>query len=176
MKQNVSEKLAKVIDKMEKTASEDEKIIPLTADDMMFLSEIYRRAPGQEKNLDAARKWLMKAVENNDCAAMEMLALDYLNGNELYDKDKKTAIYWFEKAAAQGSPVSQVFLGLAHLLEIGVPYEPITAMFWLKKAEERGSHDAKEVLNTFFRNDEDNITEKNWKNLIEDIKHFYFKE
>jgi len=176
MKQNVSEKLAKIVEKMEKTTSEEEKIIPITADDMMFLSEIYRRAPGQAKNLDAARKWLMKAVENNDCTAMEMLALDYLNGNELYDKDKKTAVYWFEKAAEQGSPVSQVFLGLAHLLEIGVPYEPITAIFWLKKAEERGSHDAKEVLNTFFKNEGDIITEKDFQNFINDIKHTYMKE
>jgi len=174
MTQDISKKATEIADKMAKTTPNDEeKIVPLNANDMMFLSEIYRHAPGQARNLDAARKWLMKAVEKNDCIAMEMLALDYMNGNELYNKDIKTAIYWFEKAAENGSPDAQVFLGLAHLLEMGVPFEPLTAMFWLKKAEERGSKDAKEVLSTFYDIDGDNKTVKNYMNFKKDLEHLY---
>jgi len=172
MTKNISEKATEITDKIVNNTSMDKgNIIPINANDMIFLSEIYRHAPGQAKDFDAARKWLMKAVEKNDCTAIEMLALDYLNGNELFEKDIKKAICWFEKAAENGSPDAQVFLGLAHLLEIGVPFEPLTAMFWLKKAEERGSTDAKEVLDTFYEIDGDNKTENNFKKFEKETEH-----
>ncbi|HJJ32071.1 MAG TPA: tetratricopeptide repeat protein [Methanocorpusculum sp.] len=129
---------------------EKEKIRPITSTDMIFISEITRRGSGQEKNPESALIWLEKAADEGDCTAMEMLAMNYLNGGDLVEKDEKEAVRWFEKAATAGSPDAMVFLGLAHLLEIGVPFEPMTALFWLRKASERGNTDADEVLTTFF--------------------------
>ena len=130
----------------------------ITSTDMIFLSEINRRGSGQEKNPEAAMFWLMKAVDKGNSTAMEMLAMNYLNGGDLVEKDEKMAVTWFERAATAGSTDAMVFLGLAHLLEIGVPFEPMTALFWLKKASERGNTDADEVLTTFF---EERVEEKN---------------
>jgi TPR repeat protein len=55
---------------------------------------------GVDKNLDAAKKWLLEAAEANDPKAMERVASNYMNGREGFPVDYPRARQWIEALIA----------------------------------------------------------------------------
>jgi len=76
---------------MEQLARDGDK----TARDALMLG-LRTGSGGVDKNVDAARTWLLRAAEANDPEAMERLARNYMNGREGFPVDYPQARRWTE--------------------------------------------------------------------------------
>lgn len=68
------------------------------------LSMAYEYGLGTQRNHVLARKWLLKAVEYNDEAALFRLASRFQKGHWGFRKDTVTALILFKKSYEQGAP------------------------------------------------------------------------
>lgn len=92
-------------------------------------------------------RWLKKAAEQNYIYAEELLADKYYEGAYIV-KDVKAAIYWYEKAANQGSVYAMYRAGYIYYSE---PIDYNKAGQWFSLAAEKGDKDAEEVLRNNLR-------------------------
>ena len=92
-------------------------------------------------------RWLKKAAEQNYIYAEELLADKYYEGVYIV-KDVKAAIYWYEKAANQGSVYAMYRAGYIYYSE---PIDYNKAGQWFSLAAEKGDKDAEEVLRNNLR-------------------------
>ena len=92
--------------------------------------------------ISVANEWLKKLAEQNYIYAEELLADKYYEGVYIV-KDVKAAIYWYEKAANQGSVYAMYRAGYIYYSE---PIDYNKAGQWFSLAAEKGDKDAEEVL------------------------------
>ena len=79
--------------------------------------------------------------------ALELLADKYYEGAYIV-KDVKAAIYWYEKAANQGSVYAMYQAGYVYYT---VPIDYNKAGQWFSLAAEKGNKDAEDVLRNHLR-------------------------
>ncbi|WP_302992038.1 tetratricopeptide repeat protein [Barnesiella intestinihominis] len=64
-------------------------------------------------------------------------------------QDYTQAVYWYRKAAEQGSATAQLCLGSCYYDGIGVLVDKPQAVYWWSKAAEQGNADAIELLKVY---------------------------
>jgi TPR repeat protein len=69
------------------------------------------------------------------------LAADYFAGSGV-PKDLAQAAYWYRKAADQGNPAAQVYLGYLYTVGMGVPQDVAEAIQWYRRAASSNSPQA----------------------------------
>lgn len=122
-----------------------------TLDLPMVVAEWNKKIP--QKNIrwstDAMQVYLDKYLHENfgDLYAEELLADKYYEGVYIV-KDVKAAIYWYEKAANQGSVYAMYRAGYIYYSE---PIDYNKAGQWFSLAAEKGDKDAEEVLRNNLR-------------------------
>jgi TPR repeat protein len=115
----------------------------------------YSQGTGARQNYAEAVKFLQPAAENgipNDPIAtrnaQDELGGIYYTGDKHVAKDRKKAMFWFEKAARAGHPHAQRMVG--YLLQLNKSYTE--ALPWLKTAAEQGNVDAQNDLGVVYAN------------------------
>ncbi|MCL2378515.1 MAG: toll/interleukin-1 receptor domain-containing protein [Defluviitaleaceae bacterium] len=73
------------------------------------------------------------------------LGFNYVIGNGV-EKNHEKAVYWFLKAAEQGSMIAQYNLGNSYTLGEGVAADSDKAVYWYRKSAEQGYADAQNNL------------------------------
>ena len=76
-------------------------------------------------------------AQQEDAEALFQTGVRYESGDSV-EKDLKTAIEWFEKAAAKGHAVAQNRLGVYYLYGEGVEQDLKKAVEWFKKSAALG--------------------------------------
>jgi TPR repeat protein len=69
------------------------------------------------------------------------LAADYFAGRGV-PKDLTQSAYWYRKAADQGNPAAQVYLGYMYTVGMGVPQDKTEAIRWYRRAASAGNAEA----------------------------------
>lgn len=87
---------------------------------------------------------LMQAAEQGDANAQINLGIYYFKNN-----DFKQALYWYNKAAAQGNILAYLNLGGYYESKTNQSNE---AMYWYKKAADKGSNIGREKLRILYEN------------------------
>ena len=106
-------------------------------------------AKGIEANERKAYTEALRAGQGN-AAAQEAIGILYYGGRGVA-KDDAQAVFWFRKAAEQGSAVSQTILGDIYLGGgRGVEPDPVQGFAWMRKAAEQGFAKAQYILGTMF--------------------------
>ncbi len=77
-----------------------------------------------ELQTKAARGYVRQELE---------LAADYFAGRGV-PKDLTQSAYWYRKAADQGNPAAQVYLGYMYTVGLGVPQDKAEAIRWYRRA------------------------------------------
>lgn len=94
---------------------------------------------------------LTEKAEAGDVQAQRDLAASYASGDGV-EQDYAKAAIWYTKAAEQGHPDGQFFLGLANILGIGgvVPVNRDRGRVLLTQAASQGHEGASKALEQFF--------------------------
>ena len=79
-----------------------------------------------------------RAVENDDCDAMNYLGVLYASGNVI-EQDYTAALYWFLKAIDRGSVGAMNNVARLYFFGMGVPQSYSNAAIWSKRAAGYGS-------------------------------------
>jgi TPR repeat protein len=77
------------------------------------------------------------------------LAADYFAGRGV-PKDLTQSAYWYRKAADQGNPAAQVYLGYMYTVGMGVPQDKTEAVRWYRRAESAGNAEAEVNLAALY--------------------------
>jgi uncharacterized protein len=77
------------------------------------------------------------------------LAADYFVGRGV-PKDLTQSAYWYRKAADQGNPAAQVYLGYMYTAGIGVPQDKAEAVRWYRRAASSNYPEAKVNLAALY--------------------------
>lgn len=115
----------------------------------------YKNGFGVRTNYNYAYKWFYKAAGQKHSMAKYELANCFANGIGVA-KSIVDAFQWYENAAKDGVIEAQLDLAQAYLLGYGVKENQERAIVWLQRAANGGSREAKERLQTCFK-DEDVI-------------------
>lgn len=87
----------------------------------------------------------------------------YISGQRGSQKDTAEALEWLRKAAAQGAPGAEFYLGAAYNTGTGVAKDRSEAIKWWHKAAEHGSLDAQATLgNVYFNGPKDGFLSYLW--------------
>jgi len=114
------------------------------------LGGCYYKGEGVEESRVEAINWFKKAAEHGDMYAQATLAECYEDtdeGNEGFF-DMKEAIKWRLKAADNGHPQSQYYLGLWYNLGENVPQSAKESYYWWLLAYEAGNEFVLESIET----------------------------
>src|ERR1700760_994373 len=107
-------------------------LIPMTAEaDTSGIAELETKA---------ARGYVKQELE---------LAADYFAGRGV-PKDLTQSAYWYRKAADQGNPAAQVYLGYMYTVGIGLPQDKAEAVRWYRRAASSGNAEAEINLAALF--------------------------
>lgn len=90
------------------------------------------------------------AAQRGSDGAQLLLAIEYLHGDRGMPKDEKLAVYWFERAGAQGNAAAQRILGDLYEQGRGVQKNLKVSADWRKKAADRGNTDAQLNLGKMY--------------------------
>jgi localization factor PodJL len=102
------------------------------------LAQLYEKGDrGVVRNLPEARRWMTRAAEGGDAAAMHNLAL-YLFSGEGGPQDLPGAVRWFRQAAERGVVASQFNLALLYQAGSGVRQDVAEAYKWFMIAAQAG--------------------------------------
>ena len=93
----------------------------------------------------------LAAAEEGNTAAMDRVAMAYLNGNDEVKADPKKAYYWVEKLAKAGDSDGMFNAALFNAKGFGTPRNFAAAARWAKKALEAGDEDARELVTRYSR-------------------------
>ena len=76
------------------------------------------------------------AAERGNRRAQYNIARDYEKGTGVI-QDREKALYWYRKAAENGSPLAMEQLAEAYQFgRLGLPHDPDKADYWYRKANE----------------------------------------
>jgi TPR repeat protein len=93
-----------------------------------------------ELQTKAARGYVKQELE---------LAADYFAGRGV-PKDLTQSAYWYRKAADQGNPAAQVYLGYMYTVGMGVPQDKAEAVRWYRRAASAGNAEAEVNLGALY--------------------------
>lgn len=93
-----------------------------------------------ELQAKAARGYIKQELE---------LAADYFAGRGV-PKDLTQSAYWYRKAADQGNPAAQVYLGYMYTVGIGLPEDKAEAIRWYRRAASSGNAEAEVNLAALY--------------------------
>jgi TPR repeat protein len=116
-------------------------VIAATILAVVAASQAYAMTNTQARQLgDAAYKGNTAALTKLEAAANgnDTKAQTWLGGYFVLKSDYTKAIYWFQKAAAQGYAVAETSLGLSYNYGQGVPQNYAKAIYWFQKAAAQG--------------------------------------
>lgn len=126
------------------------------------LGSYYFRGIGLPQDIGAATKWYLKAANQNNEIAQQMLGF-------LGDRagQYEEATQWFRKSAEQGSAVAQREMGLRYLRgSVGLPQDYAQAAKWFRSAAEKGETTAQFHLGSMYMHGEgvekDFATARRW--------------
>jgi TPR repeat protein len=106
-----------------------------------------------EGNYDEAKKWYLKAAEQNDASAQHGLGVMYVFGQGV-EQNYTEAIKWFGLAAAQGDAESQFSLGMRYSRGDSVPQDFAEAIKWFNLSASQGVPEAQMKLGDRYANGE----------------------
>ena len=84
------------------------------------------------------------AVEVNNLEVTYKVAQIYQNGFRDIKPDDAKALQYLQKAAELGWPAAMYDLGIRYEKGLGVPFNSKTALFWIKKAADKGHEQAQQ--------------------------------
>lgn len=122
-------------------------------DAMLALGQYYQE---HMIDFDKAEKWLLKAAEAGSAEAMNMLGVFYSDTM----CDDKSAVKWYKLAVEAGLPIAFRNLALFYRDGKGVKKNEKKAEELLKKANELGIEDAKDIYEDMIANNEDQRIDK----------------
>ena len=93
-----------------------------------------------ELQTKAARGYVKQQLE---------LAADYFAGRGV-PKDLTQSAYWYRKAADQGNPAAEVYLGYMYTVGMGVPQDTAEAVRWYRRAASAGNAEAEVNLAALY--------------------------
>ncbi len=102
------------------------------------LGLVFGKGLGVGQSDEQAEFWHRKAAEQDYAEAQSALGAFYWYGRGGLPEDAQTAVAWFRKAAVQGDPRAQYFLGLAHQRGLGAEHDDHAAFEWYRKSAEQG--------------------------------------
>jgi hypothetical protein len=113
---------------------------------MRQLAALYLTGLAGETNVDLATNLMFAAASNNDPQAQGLIAGFYLYG--LFPKNTSKALFWAQKGADNGDPLSQYILGVSYMQGQGVPVDTKTAYKWIYMSTRTSpSQDKLDMLN-----------------------------
>lgn len=120
------------------------------SDAMVYLSSLYDKGDGVEKDTMESMKWLFKAADAGNSLAMGVVAMYYLNGY-IVSEDPAEAMKWLLKAAEQND--SEAMRQIAYLYDegVGVPQSFPNALKWLRKAADLGNIQAMVTIAEYYK-------------------------
>lgn len=89
---------------------------------------------------------LIEKAEKGDTNAQYRIGMNYLKGQEGFQRDIGLALVWLEKAANNGETESQYQLGSLFQKGQGVEKSNSTAIMWYRKAANQGHREARKRL------------------------------
>jgi len=101
------------------------------------LAILYRSGRGVAKDLDASRRWFLRAAQQGLAAAQYQLGYLYDTGEGVEQSDRY-AFLWYRKAAEQGHPKAQTNLGVMYADGSGVAQDLKQAYVWFSLAAAQG--------------------------------------
>ena len=107
----------------------------------------YYKGDGVAKDFGIARKWFLKAAENNHASAQYNLGIMSYLGQGV-DKSFTMAANWFRKAANQDHALAQYNLGFLYYEGKGLKKDNLQAFMWIDRAASQGDSKAKKALTT----------------------------
>lgn len=120
---------------------------------LQIISSIYEQGMATcEKDLNRAHNYLKRAAELGDAASQYKYGYLVLTG-EIESVDPKECVTWFKKAALQGLPDAQYYLGVCYIDNRDGRYDILQdfslGIKWIRKAAQQGYEDAINVLDAF---------------------------
>ncbi|RGB37964.1 kinase-like domain-containing protein [Rhizophagus diaphanus] len=116
------------------------------------LGLLYQFGEGVDKNEKKAFELMKDLAGKGDVLDAQSLLGYYYSYGIGIDRDIKKALYWYQKAAENGSKVAQHNLGEWYELGIGVNKDENKAFEFYKKSAENGYIDAKFILGYYYVN------------------------
>lgn len=96
---------------------------------------------GTEKNITKGYQ-LIEAAANDGCIAAMLHMGEWQLSSENPSGRSADALYWFMKAADNGSADGKIQVGLCHLNGIGTEVSMVKGCYWLERAAESGNAEA----------------------------------
>ena len=134
-------------DRAEVDPSESTKLLADHGDasEQFRVGLMYELGQGAKQDYGEARRWYLKAAEQDDPRAEFSLGVLAARGLGA-PKDYAEAVKWFHKAADHGMASAQFNLGVMYAHSLGVPQDYVLAHTWLSLAVVQGEEGAKEAL------------------------------
>ncbi len=120
-----------------------------------FCATSYLYGYGITKNVEKARKYIIKAAQNGDPLAQYELAKIFLSSKS--SKNQALGWLWLGKSAANGNQNGQYFLGVSQLSGINITKNIPQAIKWLKESAVQGNAKARFALAIYYLTSNDGI-------------------
>jgi uncharacterized protein len=104
---------------------------------------------GQKQNFDLAMKWFLRAANQGNPAALNMVGYMHDMG-EGAAEDPKEAVRWYVKSADKGFDIAQYNLGVMYQSGRGVDKDLAAAARWYRKAADQGDADSEASLGYLY--------------------------
>lgn len=130
------------------------------SDAMNSLGLMYYNGEGVSEDEETAKKWFIRAAENNNISAINNLGWLYKQ-----DEDYVQSVYWYQKSAQKGNEEGMFELGCAYDFGRGLNQNKNEAFKWYEKAAEKGHNQAMGYLGYAYRHGEG--TEQNYQLAME---------
>lgn len=146
------ENCKKLVEDMQTTAA-IEKCTPLAkkgiAEAQYFLGDLYNNAPDENKSVNNAFNWYLKAARQGHLASQNNVSYKYRYG-EGVDKDLKKSFYWVKKAADRNLTSAQYNLGNMYIKGLGTKPDPQQGIKWVKTAAQKQNQFAEAYLGYLY--------------------------
>lgn len=119
------------------------------SDAMNSLGLMYYNGEGVSEDEETAKKWFIRAAENNNISAINNLGWLYKQ-----DEDYVQSVYWYQKSAQKGNEEGMFELGCAYDFGRGLNQNKNEAFKWYEKAAEQGHNQAMGYLGYAYKNGE----------------------
>lgn len=119
------------------------------SDAMNSLGLMYYNGEGVSEDEETAKKWFIRAAENNNINAINNLGWLYKQ-----DEDYVQSVYWYQKSAQKGNEEGMFELGCAYDFGRGLNQNKNEAFRWYEKAAEQGHNQAMGYLGYAYKNGE----------------------
>lgn len=108
----------------------------------------------EDEHYEQALAELMPLAQSGDVAAMSYVGMVYDEGQD----DVKSALPWYQRAAARNDAQAEARLGELYDSGKGVPQDTQQALEWYERAAAQGNDEAQAALGDHYHNDlDDNV-------------------